>query len=75
VAAEQWVDDCEPILITHFYAKALPIDPDQELWVQLWVFIGTGYAFKLIAALIDTVPFVLGTRYMVRYLRLEPTGS
>ena len=71
----QLVDTTAVILITHFYAKALPIDPDQEIWVQLWVFIGTGYAFKLVAALIDTVPFMLGTRFLVRYLRLDPNGS
>tara|TARA_R110002096_G_scaffold173781_9_gene348937 strand:- start:128984 stop:129802 length:819 start_codon:yes stop_codon:yes gene_type:complete len=71
----QLVDTTAVILITHFYAKALPIDPDQELWVQLWVFIGTGYAFKLVAALLDTVPFVLGTRFLVRYLRLDPVES
>ena len=71
----QLVDTTAVILITHFFAKALPIDPSQELWVQLLVFIGTGYAFKLIAAMIDTVPFILGTGYLVRYLRLPPTGS
>lgn len=69
----QLVDTIAVILITHFYAKALPIDPSQGLWLQLWVFIGTGYAFKLIAAMIDTVPFMIGTKYLVRYLRLEPT--
>ncbi|MFK7760307.1 MAG: queuosine precursor transporter [Phycisphaerales bacterium] len=71
----QLVDTTAVILITHFYAKALPIDPDQKIWVQLMVFIGTGYAFKLIAALIDTLPFMYGTRYLVRYLRLPPVGS
>jgi len=69
----QLVDTMAVILITHFFAKALPIDPDQEVWIQLWVFIGTGYAFKLVAALVDTVPFIIGTRHLVRYLRLEPT--
>lgn len=71
----QLVDTTAVILITHFYAKALPINPDQKIWGQLLVFIATGYVFKLVMALIDTVPFMIGTRYLVRYLRLEPVGS
>ncbi len=68
----QLVDTTAVILITHFYAKALPIDAQQALWPQLMVFIATGYAFKLAAALLDTVPFYLGTPALARYLRLPP---
>lgn len=68
----QLVDTVAVILITHFYAHALPIDEAGSLWVQLMVFIGTGYVFKLVAALLDTLPFVFGTRALVRYLRLPP---
>lgn len=68
----QLVDTTAVILITHFYAKALPINPELNVWPQLWLFIVTGYAFKLVAALIDTVPFIVGTRHLVRYLRLTP---
>ena len=71
----QLVDTTAVILITHFYARALPINEDLSLWPQLWLFIATGYAFKLIAALVDTVPFILGTRVLVRYLRLPPTAQ
>ncbi|RMH29862.1 MAG: VUT family protein [Planctomycetota bacterium] len=70
----QLVDTTAVILITHFYAHALPVDDELAIWPQLLVFILTGYAFKLAAALLDTVPFVVGTRYLVRYLRLPPPG-
>lgn len=70
----QLVDTTAVILITHFYAHALPVDDELAIWPQLWVFIVTGYAFKLVAALLDTVPFMIGTRYLVRYLRLPPPG-
>jgi uncharacterized PurR-regulated membrane protein YhhQ (DUF165 family) len=69
----QLVDTTAVILITHFLAGALPVDKDLAIWPQLWLFIATGYAFKAAAALLDTVPFVLGTRCLVRYLRLAPT--
>lgn len=69
----QLVDTTAVILITHFFAHALPVNKDLAIWPQLWLFIATGYGFKLLAALLDTVPFMIGTRYLVRYLRLAPT--
>ena len=71
----QMVDTTAVILITHFYARTLPVDGDLPVWPQLMVFIATGYGFKLVAALLDTIPFVIGTRYLVRYLRLPPPGE
>ncbi len=66
----QIVDTTAVILITHFYAHALPVNEDAGIWGQLLVFIWTGYVFKMLAALLDTPVFVLGTRWLVRYLRL-----
>lgn len=70
----QLVDTTAVILITHFYARALPVDDSLVIWPQLLMFIATGYVFKLVMALIDTIPFMIGTRYLVRYLRLPPVG-
>ncbi len=70
----QLVDTTAVILITHFYARALPVSDDESLWPQLLLFIATGYVFKMLAAAIDTVPFMIGTRHLVRYLRLPPPG-
>lgn len=71
----QFVDTFAVITITHFYAKALPVDADKSIWPQLWIFIATGYVFKLAAALIDTLPFYLGSRALRRYLRLPPPDA
>ena len=70
----QLVDTVAVILITHYYAHALPIDSDSPIFRQLMVFITTGYVFKMIMALLDTVPFIIGTKFFVRYLRLPPPG-
>ncbi len=70
----QLVDTVAVILITHFYAKALPVDPERTIWPQLAVFILTGYAFKFVIAMLDTIPFYLGARKLSRYLRLSPPG-
>jgi uncharacterized PurR-regulated membrane protein YhhQ (DUF165 family) len=68
----QAVDTVAVILITHFYARALPVDHDRPLWGQLLVFIASGYVFKFVAAALDTVPFYIGSYALARYLRLPP---
>ena len=68
----QFVDTFAVITITHFYARGLPIDDGAALWPQLWLFIGSGYVFKLIVALLDTLPFYLGVAWLSRYLEIDP---
>ena len=72
----QLVDTVAVILITHFYAHALPIPPglsSSELWQQLLMFIFTGYVFKLLIALLDTIPFYILVSFFKRFLELDPT--
>jgi uncharacterized integral membrane protein (TIGR00697 family) len=69
----QLVDTVAVILITCFWAKVLPIDPDRGLWAQLWLFIATAYAYKFVVAAVDTIPFYIGVRYLSRYLQIDPT--
>lgn len=66
----QFVDSFAVITITHFFAGALPIEAAAPLWPQLWTFILSGYVFKFVAALLDTVPFYFGTAWLRRYLVL-----
>ncbi len=68
----QLVDTTAVILITHYYASALPIADDSPLGPQLLTFIASGYVFKLVVALVDTVPFYLGVRFLAPWLGLEP---
>ena len=68
----QMVDSFAVITITHFWANGLPIDSTQPVWPQLWVFIFSGYVFKMTTALVDTIPFYLGTAWLTRYLRYDP---
>mgnify|MGYP000226695450 CR=1 FL=1 len=68
----QLVDTTAVILITHFYARALPVSGEHTIWPQLLLFIATGYAFKVMVALLDTVPFYIGAHHLSRYLRLPP---
>jgi len=71
----QMVDTVAVILITHFYAHALPVRGGLPIWPQLATFIATGYAFKFVIALLDTIPFYLGVHYLSRYLQIDPAGE
>jgi len=67
----QIVDTTAVILITHFYARALPVDNQAPIWPQLLVFIASGYVFKLVVAALDTGPIYLAVKHLKRYLGLH----
>ena len=70
----QLVDTVAVILVTHFYAQALPISDDRALWPQLILFIVTGYTFKFTVALLDTPVIYLAVSVLRRYLQIDPTS-
>lgn len=67
----QVVDTVAVILVTHYYAHALPIDASAPVFPQLLTFIASGYVFKAIAALADTGPIYLAVRRLERYLEID----
>ncbi len=69
----QLVDTFAVITITHFYARGIPLDAAEPIWPQLWVFIGSAYLFKACVALLDTIPFYIGVRWLSGYLEIDPT--
>jgi len=71
----QLVDTVAVILVTHYYAKALPVEMGKPIFNQLLIFIISGYTFKLFVALLDTGPFYLGVHYLSRYLQIDPIAD
>ena len=69
----QFVDTSAVIIVTHFYANAIPLDPTRPVWSQLWVYIASAYVFKFTIALLDTIPFYLGVRWLSVYLQIDPS--
>lgn len=67
----QLVDSSAVILITYLYTDALPIDEKHNIFPQLLTLILSGYLFKLVIALLDTIPFYIGTKYLKRYLNIS----
>jgi hypothetical protein len=67
----QLVDSVAVILITHYFANGLPIDDSSPLFIQLVSFIISAYLFKLVVALLDTIPFYIGTKRLKQYLKVN----
>ena len=67
----QIVDTTAVILITHFYAQALPIQQGEPILPQLLFFIASGYSFKLLVAALDTGPVYVAVRILRPYLGLK----
>lgn len=71
----QLVDSSAVILITHFYANALPKDNLGNLTQPLIYFVLASYIFKLITAIVDTLPFYIGVKYLTQFINGEPSAN
>ncbi|MFW5820632.1 MAG: queuosine precursor transporter [Bacteroidota bacterium] len=72
----QMVDSIAVVTITYFYAPAaMSIKPAETVLHALLILMLSNYIFKLISALLDTIPFYIGTRYLARYLQLDPDAE
>lgn len=70
-ATSQLIDSIAVILITHFYAHALPIPEGAAISTALLSFILSSYLFKFVFALLDTIPMYMSVRFLRRYLQLD----
>lgn len=69
----QMVDSLAVITITYFYARgAIHLMPGQSVVHSLVILILSNYVYKFTAALLDTIPFYAGVRFLTRYLHLQP---
>jgi len=72
----QLVDTVAVILISHFWARSLPPPADGiSLTQHLLLFIVTGYVFKIVAALLDTIPFYIAVAWLKGYLEFDPASE
>jgi len=67
----QLVDTSAVVLISHYGAHVLPINADHPLLPQLGSFIVGGYLFKVLAALVDTLPFIWLTGWLRKWLEMS----
>ncbi len=68
----QMVDSIAVITVTWLMARnAIQISPGETVFHGLLILVLSNYVFKMISALVDTIPFYIGTRWLSRYLQLD----
>jgi hypothetical protein len=68
----QMVDSVAVILITYSFSNAIHISPGDTVVHGLIILILSNYIFKMVAALLDTIPFYIGVKHLSRYLNIDP---
>ena len=71
----QLVDTSAVVLISHYGAHVLPLQSERAVLPQLISFIASGYLFKLLAALADTLPFIWLTGWLRNWLAVPGDGA
>lgn len=72
----QLVDSTAVILITWWFVEnGLPMRDSVADWIELTVFILSGYTIKLLIALVDTIPFYWGVAFLKGYLQFDPSAE
>lgn len=71
----QFLDTFAVLTIAHFYAGILPMDETQPVWPQLWTYIFSGYVFKVVFALLDTLPFYWLTAWLTGWINTDPLAN
>lgn len=67
----QLVDSVAVILITFYIAKAIDLPEGGHLFSFLFMLILSNYIFKMISALLDTIPFYIGVKFLSKYLNIN----
>ena len=66
------VDSIAVITVTYLTARnAIQITPGETVVHGLVILILSNYVFKMVSALLDTIPFYIGTRWLARYLQVD----
>lgn len=67
----QMVDSISVVVITYFFTNAIHVPTGFTHLGYLFVLIISSYIFKMVAALMDTIPFYIGVRFLTSYLNID----
>jgi hypothetical protein len=71
----QLVDSLSVVLITYFFTNAIRVPEGYTVTRFLLILLFSNYIFKMVAALIDTIPFYIGSRFLTTYLNIDPIAE
>jgi queuosine precursor transporter len=73
--ASQLVDSFAVVFVTFYIAKVIQVPEGYSTSQFLLILIASNYIFKVVAALVDTIPFYLGVRILTPYLNIDPNAE
>ncbi len=68
----QLVDSLAVVLITITFTNAIVFPEGVSVGRFIFILIISNYAFKVIAALVDTIPFYISVRFLSKFLNVNP---
>ena len=68
----QLIDSIAVVLITFYGTKAIVIQEGHQVFSYLMILILSNYFFKMTSALLDTIPFYIGVKYLSKFLDIDP---
>ena len=68
----QLIDSLAVVLITYYGAKAIDLHPETHVFSFLLMLIASNYMFKMVSALLDTIPFYFGVKWLSKFLNIDP---
>ena len=73
----QMVDSIAVIAISWLVAPEVltSLSPDRSIIHGLIILVLSNYVFKMVSAILDTVPFYIGTKYLSRFLQIDPISD
>ena len=71
----QMIDSLAVVLITFTLTNAIHIPEGYSTTRFLLILIGSNYVFKMVAALLDTIPFYIGSNFLTNYLNIDPISE
>jgi uncharacterized integral membrane protein (TIGR00697 family) len=68
----QLVDSFSVVIITFLLTNAIQVPEGYTTFRFLSLLVVSNYIFKLVAALVDTIPFYIGVKFLSNYLDIDP---
>jgi len=67
----QLIDTVAVLLISHYFSDAFGFKGKPDAMHLLLVIIASSYVFKLVSALVDTIPFYFGVKFFNKYFSIQ----
>jgi len=68
----QLIDSVAVILITYYGTHAIEVQEGDHAVPFITILILSNYFFKMTSALLDTLPFYMGVKFLSKYLNIDP---